>query len=315
MSGIKLTGTGSYLPVNRFDNCSKIFKTLETSDEWIVSHTGIKYRHIANAQETTEYMAIEAARSALDSADIVPKDVDLIVVATTTNSGVFPACAVYVQNSLGCTCPAFDVQAVCAGFIFAVSLVVAYINAGIFKNVLVIGSERMSSIIDWNDRTTCVLFGDGAGAVLFQCTKSIDSNFFLDIHSDGALSDILYTPIKNNFVGKLAMNGGAVFRHAVEKLSSSLLDVLDNANKKIEDVDWFVPHQANVRIIDSVRNRVKLPLEKCIVTVAEHANTSAASIPLALDYANKANFFHRGDTIACSAIGGGLSWGSLLFEW
>lgn len=313
MSEIRFVATGSYLPEKSLNN--DYFKYLDTSDEWIVQHTGIKKRHIANKEEKTCYMGYMAAKQAIENASINPVEIDLIIVATTTNDVIFPSCAVSIQQMLGCNCPAFDVQAVCAGFIFGISAAIGYLHSGFCKTILIVGSERMSDIVDWQDRKTCVLFGDGAGAVILKKDRLIKKNLYLDICSDGRYSDILYTSIDSGVIGKLSMNGKSVFRHAVEKISSSVLNILNKASMGIDDIGWFVPHQANIRIIDSVAERINLSKEKCIITVDEHANTSAASIPLALDCANKKNLLKKGDIIVCSAIGGGLCWGTLLFEW
>lgn len=309
----KIISTGSYLPQKSVDN--SYFSYLDTSNEWIVQHTGIKQRYIASAQETTCYMAYEAAHRAISAVGISCREIDLIIVATTTNDNIFPSCAASVQKMLGCVCPAFDVQAVCAGFVFAVATAFSYIKSGMYQNVMVIGVEKMSSIVDWQDRKTCVLFGDGAGAVIMQKTDDTTAINAFELNTDGSYADILYTPIQDGIMGKLAMNGQAVFRHAVDKLSLSFQNVLKKANKSLEDVSWFVPHQANLRIMDAVLDRISLPTTKCVATVSMHANTSAASVPLALDYANKNKMFNTGDLVVCSAIGAGLCWGSILFTW
>ena len=321
---ILLTGIGSYLPRKTISN-NELVKNLDTSDEWITKRTGIKFRHFVENDELTSDMGTNAAKLAILDADLKPNDIDLIIVATTTPDNTFPSTASKIQKNLGCKAISFDIQAVCAGFIYAISVGASMLKDSYGNKCLVIGSDSMSKIIDWKDRSTAVLFGDGAGAVILE--KGIMKNKFVNydqwgilatkIFTEGKHYDLLSTDggvSKNKSIGFLRMNGKEVFKHAVEKLSSSLLMCLDECNMNINDIDWFIPHQANQRIINAVSNKVKIPHDKIISTISIHGNTSAASIPLALDNAIKKGNIKNGDILALQAIGGGLSWGSIILK-
>jgi 3-oxoacyl-[acyl-carrier-protein] synthase-3 len=307
----RIIGTGSYLPPKIVTNAD-LEKTLDTSDEWITSRTGIKQRHIVHNQSTTDLATI-AANNALESAGISASDLDLIIVATTTPDKIFPAVATMVQHNIGANCPGFDLQAVCAGFIFALTTAEAYIKNGM-NNILVIGSETMSNIIDWNDRNTAVLFGDGAGAVVLGSdanTGILHSQIF----SDGSyLSSLQTTNTKINEQGFIAMAGNEVFKIAVNNLSNLAVRTLEETGLTGDDIDFMVPHQANIRIISAVAKKIKVPMERVILTVQKHGNTSAASIPLALDEGVKSGKIHKGHKLLFEGIGGGFSWGSVLVE-
>jgi 3-oxoacyl-[acyl-carrier-protein] synthase-3 len=307
----RIIGTGSYLPPKVVTNAD-LEKTLDTSDEWITSRTGIKQRHIAHNQSTTDLATI-AANNALESAGISASDLDLIIVATTTPDKIFPAVATMVQHNIGANCPGFDLQAVCAGFIFALTTAEAYIKNGM-NNILVIGSETMSNIIDWSDRNTAVLFGDGAGAVVLGSdanTGILHSQIF----SDGSyLSSLQTTNTKINEQGFIAMAGNEVFKIAVNNLSNLAVRTLEEMSLTGDDIDFMVPHQANIRIISAVAKKIKVPMERVILTVQKHGNTSAASIPLALDEGVKSGKIHKGHKLLFEGIGGGFSWGSVLVE-
>ena len=320
----KLTGCGSYLPKNVVTNAD-LAKKVDTSDEWIFSRTGIKQRHYAAVGENTSDLALIAAERALLHAGVNGRDVDLIVVGTTTPDRTFPATAVRIQKNLGCDHgAAFDVQAVCSGFIYALSIVDSMLKAGQFKTALVIGADTLSRLLNWEDRTTCVLFGDGAGAVVVQAFE-VDTNSFHDggilsthIHSDGSMEDLLYCdggPSTTQTTGYITMSGKEVFRHAVTNLASVVTEALAANNLKDIDIDWLVPHQANKRIIDSTVKKLNMPKEKVVLTVHDHANTSAASIPLALDRAVHDGRIKRGDLLLMEAMGGGLTWGAALARW
>ncbi len=320
MSNILITGVGSYLPNNVISN-NELPENLNTSDEWIKKRTGIRQRHLVSNGELTSSMAIVAANKAIQNANIDNKEIDLIIVATTTPDQTFPATAVKVQSELNINlCPAFDIQAVCAGFIYALNIGSSLLKTSDFRKALVIGSESFSKILDWSDRSTSVLFGDGAGAVILEKSYEFSEWGILssNLYSSGKFSDILYTdggPSLNSKVGKVRMIGKEVFKHAVEKLSSSLLKAINDANLKIQDIDYLVPHQANLRIIESLSKKLDMPIEKIINTVDLHANTSAASIPLALNSALESKIIKNGDIIALSAIGGGLSWGAAVIKY
>lgn len=295
---------------------------VETSDEWIVERTGIRNRYIAGEGETTSTLATEAARKALQSAGIDASRVDLIVLATATPDQTFPATATIVQDKLGCNGGiAFDVAAVCSGFLYALATADSMIRTGMSKCALVIGAETFSRILDWEDRTTCVLFGDGAGAVVLEALEVDESDpvapgvIATRLHADGAHNEMLFVdggPSTTGTVGKLRMKGREVFRHAVTNLASVLVEVLEAAGKKSEDIDWVVPHQANLRILDATARKLGLPKEKVIVTVAQHANTSAASVPLAYDAAVQDGRIKPGDLVMFEAMGGGFTWGACL---
>tara|TARA_R110002012_G_scaffold199129_4_gene368161 strand:+ start:60008 stop:60985 length:978 start_codon:yes stop_codon:yes gene_type:complete len=313
-----VTGVGSYLPETVVTNAD-LSKFVDTSDEWIVERTGIRQRHQAREDQPTSDLAVEAARHALADAGRTPADVDLIIVATTTPDMTFPATASIVQRKLGVpVCPAFDVQAVCSGFVYALSVADGFVARGLARCALVIGAEEMTRLMDWTDRTTCVLFGDGAGAVVVepregQGTKADQGLLGFALRCDGTKTDLLYVdggPSTTGAVGHLRMAGNQVFRHAVVNIAEAITAAARAANIEIADVDWFVPHQANQRIIKGVGDRLGLDENKVISTVAMHANTSAASIPLALDAAIRDGRIKRGDLIVLEAMGGGLTWGA-----
>jgi len=320
----KLIGCGSYLPENVVTNAD-LAKKIDTSDEWIFSRTGIKQRHYAAVGENTSDLALNAAERALSHAGITGRDVDLIVVGTTTPDRTFPATAVRVQKKLGCVKgAAFDVQAVCSGFIFALSIVDSMLKTGQFKTALVIGADTLSRLLNWEDRTTAVLFGDGAGAVVVQAvevdtsSRNEDGILSTHIHSDGNLENILYCdggPSTTQTAGFITMAGKEVFRHAVTNLASVVIEALAANNLKGSDIDWLVPHQANKRIIDSTVKKLNMPKDKVVLTVQDHANTSAASIPLALDHAVCEGRIQQGDLLLMEAMGGGLTWGAALARW
>ena len=308
----RIVGTGSYLPpkiVTNFD----LEKTLDTSDEWITARTGIKERRIVTDENTCD-LALEASLNALSMSEIKPKDIDLIILSTTTPDKIFPATATMLQDRLEASCPAFDLQAVCAGFVFALSTAQQYIENGSAKNILVVGSETMSKIVDWNDRSTAILFADGAGAVVL----SADSRTGIKhskIYSDGSYLSSLH--VNNNGIdesGTIQMEGNEVFKIAVNRLSDLAEETLKDCNMTSENLNWMVPHQANIRIIKSVAKRINLPMEKVIQTLDKHGNTSAASIPLALDVGVRDGRIKKGDTLLFEGIGGGFSWGSILAE-
>ncbi len=316
-------GYGSYLPERIVTN-EELARRVDTSDEWIRKRTGIYERRIAADGEKTSDLAINAAQVALKAAGIGPNDIDLIVLATTTPDETFPATATRVQDALGMTKgAAFDVQAVCTGFIYALNVADNFIRLGQANTVLVIGAETFSRILDWEDRTTCVLFGDGAGAIVLQCLEQDEGREMRGIlsnhlHSDGRYKDCLYVdggPSSSEFVGKLRMKGSEVFRHAVTNMVSVLEEALDSNNLSAEDIDWLVPHQANKRILDRTAQKLKLSPEKVVITVDRHANTSAASIPLALSEALADGRIQEGDIVVMEAMGGGFTWGASLIRW
>lgn len=315
----KITATGSYLPQKFLTNLD-LEKIVETSDDWIVERTGIKKRHIAAEGELTSDIAFEAVKNLLKNSSVKAEEIEMIVVATTTPDLTFPATATTLQAKLGAkNAFAFDIQAVCSGFVFALNCADNFIKSGQVKNALVVGADVLSRIVDWKDRNTCVLFGDGAGAVLLEATNQNDEGILsCDLHSDGNLNSILKTSggvTFNQKAGFIEMAGKEVFKHAVEKMSKSVLSALEKANLKISDIDLLIPHQANLRILNAVANRLELPEEKVIITVPDHANTSAASIPLALDHANKNGKIKKGDVLVLEALGGGLTWGSIVLKW
>ena len=319
----RITGTGSYLPPQRLTNAD-LAKRLAatgvvTSDEWIVERTGIHARHFASPDVTCSDLALEAAKNALQAADLQPADIDLIIVATSTPDMVFPSAACILQNKLGITgCPAFDIQAVCSGFVYALSVADAMIKVGSASKALVIGAEVFSRILDFSDRTTCVLFGDGAGAVVLEASDT-PGILASDLHADGRYAGILCVP-GNVSGGKvmgdalLKMDGQAVFKLAVGVLESAARAALAKANLTDADIDWLIPHQANIRIMQSTAKKLKLPLEKLIVTVDQHGNTSAASIPLALDVSVRSGKIKKGDTLMLEGVGGGFTWGAVLLN-
>jgi len=311
-----ITGTGSALPARRVSN-AELAETVETSDEWIVERTGIRFRHIAGPDETTATLAADAARAALAAADLAAQDIDLIVLATATPDQTFPSSATKVQAMLCIDdCVAFDVAAVCSGFLYAVQVADSMIRAGSAKRALVIGSETFSRILDWEDRATCVLFGDGAGAIVLEAQQS-DARGILAVrlHADGRHNQLLYVdggPSTTGTVGKLRMKGREVFRHAVVNLAAVLTETMAVAGLEPSAIDWLVPHQANARILDATAKKLGLSPDKVVVTVDSHANTSAASVPLALDTAVRDGRIVRGDLIVLEAMGGGFTWGAAV---
>ncbi len=311
-----LVGTGSALPARRVDN-AELAAQVDTSDEWIVERTGIRARYIAAKDETTATLATEAARKALDDAGLTPADVGLIVLATATPDQTFPSSATKVQHLLGIKdAIAFDVHAVCTGFLYALTVADSMLRGGNAKCALVIGSETFSRILDWEDRTTCVLFGDGAGAVVLRAEESETRGILATrLHADGQYGDMLYVDggvSTTGTVGKLRMKGREVFRHAVVNLAAVLGEVLEAAGLTTADVDWVVPHQANARIIDATARKLGLDPARVVMTVDQHANTSAASVPLALDVAVKDGRIKPGDTVVLEAMGGGFTWGAAV---
>ena len=314
-------GVGHYLPERVVEN-EEFVSIVDTSDEWIRSRSGIERRHFAAEGETTSDMAAKAARAALDMAGMDASDVDAIVLATSTADLTFPSAATMVQAKLGTGGFAFDIQAVCAGFVFALSNANALIVSGQAKRVLVIGAETFSRILDMTDRTTCVLFGDGAGALLLEAEDGTGEQtdrgvLATDLNSDGRFRDILYVDggISTQTTGHLRMQGKEVFRHAVEKLAATARESLEKVGMTGDDVDWIVPHQANLRIIKGTASRMSVPMERVIVTVQDHGNTSAASIPLALSVGHARGQIQKGQVLVMEAIGGGLAWGSVVLRW
>lgn len=323
MRRTRLIGTGAYLPANVVSN-DELAKTVNTSDQWIVERTGIRQRHIAADGEMTSDLAVEAAGRALKEAGLEAATLDLIVVATTTPDHTFPACAAAVQRKIGAhQAAAFDVQAVCSGFVYALAVVDNFIKAGQAKTALVIGAETFSRLLDWTDRSTCVLFGDGAGAVVLRAdegTGTVLDRGILATHlgSDGRHYDALYVdggPSATGTTGHVRMNGREVFRHAVTALVGATEKVLETTGIGTDDIDWLVPHQANLRILQAVAQRLNIGQERVLITVDHHANTSAASIPLALAEASSAGRFTRDQLLVMNAMGGGFSWGAALVRW
>ncbi len=319
-----ILGTGSALPARRVTN-AELAETVDTSDEWITERTGIKARYIAAPEETTGTLAIGAARAALAAADLKGADVDLIVLATATPDHTFPATATKVQAAIGMTGGmAFDVAAVCSGFLYALSVADSMLRTGMARKALVIGAETFSRILDWEDRGTCVLFGDGAGAVVLGVETSSAQDtaprgiLTTELHADGRHHDLLYVdggPSTTGTVGKVRMKGREVFRHAVVNLAEVMEQVLQRVGMTSADVDWVVPHQANARILDATARKLNLSPEKVVVTVDQHANTSAASVPLALDTAVRDGRIKRGDLLVLEAMGGGLTWGAAVVRY
>jgi 3-oxoacyl-[acyl-carrier-protein] synthase-3 len=315
-------GAGHYLPARVVEN-AEFEATLDTSDAWIRARTGIERRHFAAPEETTSTLATRAAEATLADAGVRPADVDALILATSTADLTFPSAATMVQQALGMTGGfAFDVQAVCAGFVYGLANAQALIASGQARRVLVIGAETFSRILDMTDRGTCVLFGDGAGAVLLEAAEGrggpADRGILAtDLHSDGRYRDILYVDggVSTGSTGVLRMHGKEVFRHAVEKLAETAHAALDRAGLGPQDVDWIVPHQANLRIIKATAQRMGLPMEKVILTVQDHGNTSAASIPLALSVGKADGRIREGDVVVTEAIGGGLAWGAVVLRW
>jgi 3-oxoacyl-[acyl-carrier-protein] synthase-3 len=317
----RITGTGSYLPKRRLSNQEMVNRLaqdgIETSHEWIVERTGIEARYFAADEEKTSDLAYFAATKAIEAAQIRAEQIDLIIVATTTPDMVFPSTAALLQHKLGISgCPAFDIQAVCSGFVYALSVADAMVRSGSYRCALVVGAEIFSRILDFQDRTTCVLFGDGAGAVIVQASES-PGILASDLHADGQYAAILNVPgqIQGNAItGKalLTMDGQAVFKLAVGVLEQAAHAVLEKAGKVATDVNWLIPHQANIRIMHGTARKLKIPLDKMIVTVQEHGNTSAASIPLALDVGVRSGKIQKEDLLMLEGVGGGFTWGALL---
>lgn len=315
----KILGTGSYLPQNRVSN-DDLAQRIDTSDEWITTRTGIKARHIASDNEKTSDLATAAARQAMEAAAISADEIDLIIVATTTPDMQFPSTATMVQQKLGISgCPAFDVQAVCAGFMYALATANAYIQSGMATKALVIGADIFSRILNWEDRGTCVLFGDGAGAVVLGASDDVGI-ISSRLHADGHYLDLLKVPaqmIDGQICGSpfVEMDGQGVFKFAVKQLAAVAQEVLEMADYTADQVDWMIPHQANRRIIESTAKHLGLSMDKVILTVAEHANTSAASIPLALDAGVRDGRIQRGQILLLEGIGGGFAWGAVLIQY
>ena len=311
-------GVGSALPQRRVSN-DELAQTVDTTDAWIVERTGIRSRYLAGDGETTASLATDAARKALDHAGVAATDIDLIILATATPDQTFPSSATKVQAELGIDdCIAFDVHAVCTGFLYALSVADSMLRSGGAKKALVIGAETFSRILDWDDRGTCVLFGDGAGALVLSAEETDGGILATRLHADGRHNDLLFVdggPSTTGTVGKLRMKGREVFRHAVVNLAAVLNEVLTAANLTAADVDWVVPHQANARILDATARKLGLPPEKVVVTVDEHANTSAASVPLAFDTAVKDGRIKRGDIVVLEAMGGGFTWGAAALRY
>jgi len=319
----RITGTGSMLPPHRVSNAELAAQLatrgLETSDEWIVERTGIRARRFAEATVNASDLGVDAARHALEAAGRSAEDVDLIIVATSTPDMVFPSTATIIQRKLGVQgCPAFDLQAVCSGFVYGLSVADAMIRSGSATCALVIGSEVFSRILDFNDRTTCVLFGDGAGAVVLEASSE-PGILATKLHADGQYMEILCTPgtvSGGQVLGNplLKMDGQAVFKLAVKVLDEVAREVLEAAGRSAEDIDWLIPHQANIRIMQGTARKLKLPADRLVVTVDEHGNTSAASIPLALDHAVRTGKIQRGQTLMLEGVGGGFTWGAVLLD-
>ena len=315
----RIAGTGSYLPEKVLSN-HDLEQMVETNDQWIQDRTGIKKRHIVADDETTTDLAFNAAQKSIEAAGIKNADIDLIIIATTTPTRIFPSTASLVQEKLGINgCPAFDIQAVCTGFVYALTVADKFIKSGSVKNALIIGAESLSRIVDWTDRNTCVLFGDGAGAVVLQASEETGI-LSTHIHSDGQYNALLSVPTGTGSVENadakpfIEMQGNDVFKIAVKTLSSIADETLAANNMAKSDIDWLIPHQANIRIIKATAKKLSLPMDRVVVTVDEHGNTSAASIPLALDTAVRDGRIQRGETLLLEAFGGGFTWGSALLN-
>ena len=315
----RIIGTGSYLPERVVTN-DELARTVDTSDEWVRTRTGIRSRHVAAEGQLASDLALPAAQRALQAAGVKPADIDLIIVATTTPDIIFPSTACILQSKLGIAgCPAFDVQAVCSGFVYALTIADLFIRSGQARHVLVVGTEVYSRILDWTDRGTCVLFGDGAGAVIVAASDK-PGILASKLHADGSHKDMLCVPGSVNG-GKVwgspfvHMDGGSVFKFAVRVFEEGANEVLDAAGLTVADLDWFIPHQANIRIMEATAKKLGLPKEKLIATVHHHGNTSAASIPLALDEAVKDGRILPGQTLLLEGVGGGFTWGAVLLRW
>ena len=322
----RITGTGSYLPKKVLTNAD-LEKMVDTDDDWIVTRTGIRQRHIAADDEATSDLAFHAATEALDAAGVAAEEIDLIIVATTTPDYPFPSTAALLQARLGAVkAAAFDVQAVCTGFVYALATADQFIRSGMYRKILVVGAEVLSRLLDWNDRTTCILFGDGAGAVVLEADESERGIVSSHLHSDGSQYDLLYVPgggskeplsreLLDSGRQYIRMKGNEVFRVAVNALESTVLEALEANNLKAEDIDLLVPHQANIRIINATGKKLGLSGDKVMITVDRHGNTSSASIPLALCQAVKENRVEDGSLVLLEAFGGGFTWGSILLRW
>lgn len=313
----RIAGSGHYLPKKILTNYD-LEKIVETSHDWIVQRTGIHQRHIAEENEKTSDMAIAAAREALENANLKPEDIDGVIVATATADRAFPSVGVAVQNALSIqNGPAFDVAAACSGFVYALSTGDALIKAGQAKRLLIIGAEKFSSLLDWNDRRTCVLFGDGAGAIVLEAHEGQGTNddqglLISHLHANGQYQDMLYVDAESGFIN---MDGQEVFKFAVNSMSKIVSDTLESVGLEASDIDWLIPHQANVRILEATARKLKMPSEKVVITVNKHGNTSAASIPLALYTAISENKLKRGELLLFEALGGGFTWGSALMRY
>jgi 3-oxoacyl-[acyl-carrier-protein] synthase-3 len=314
----RISGVGSYLPNHIISNF-EFEKRLDTNDEWIRSRTGIEQRHIAYDHEHTSDLAFEASKQAILDAGIQPSSLDLIIVCTTTADNAFPSAATKLQGYLGLkNIPSFDIQAACAGFVYGLNVADNLMRSGKYNNILLVGADKMSSLLNWNDRSTSILFGDGAGAIIMQSGNTNSGVIDSQIYSEGSGYDILYTDEligTESLGGKILMKGQILFKHAVEKMSSSIEEILAKNCLSIEDIDYFIPHQANIRIIDNMVQRLNFNPNKVVKTVAKHANCSAASIPLALCDLKSSGKLQQGDIILFSAIGAGLTWGSAIIRW
>lgn len=313
----RIIGTGSYLPPHVLTN-AELEKMVDTTDEWIMQRVGIRERHLIKDDDTTASMAIKASKSAIEAAGVDPNDIGMVIVGTASPDNLFPGVACLIQQALGIDndSPAFDINTACAGFVYALSIADQYVKTGAIKKVLVVGVESLSPFVDWTDRGTCVLFGDGAGAVVVEASDEpgvIVSN----LHAAGRYADLLYSknPIFKNEDYHIQMDGREVFKVAVTKLDEIVDQTLEKAGMQKSDIDWLIPHQANARIIQAVAKRLNLPMDRVVLTIEEHGNTSAASVPLALDVAVRRNQIKRGDVLMLEAFGGGLSWGSVLVKY
>lgn len=315
----KISGTGSYLPEKILTN-AELEKMVDTTDEWIMQRVGIRERHvIGDSGDTTVSMAEQAARAALESANLKPNDIDFMVVGTASSDNTFPGVGCMLQQRIGIDndCPAFDINAACAGFVYALSIADQYIKSGAAKHALVVGVDSLSPFVDWEDRGTCVLFGDGAGALVLSASDE-PGVFATNLHSAGRYADLLYARNKlwnSNESHYIKMDGREVFKVAVTKLDEIVDETLEKAGMQKSDIDWLIPHQANARIIQAVAKRLNLPMERVVLTIEEHGNTSAASVPLALDAAVKRDQIKRGDVLMLEAFGGGLTWGAALVKY
>lgn len=317
----KVVGTGGYVPGNPVSNHDLVARGIETSDEWMVGRTGIRFRHFAEAGQTTSQLATEAARKALQAAGLNAADIDLLIVATTTPDAIFPSTACLVANALGVPAgaPAFDVQAVCSGFVYALTIADKFIRSGSHRRAMVIGAETLSNILNWEDRGTCVLFGDGAGAMILAADEQ-PGVLATALHADGAQTAVLSAQARwsnGQILGSpfISMDGQAVFKLAVRALEEVALEALNAAELKTTELDWFIPHQANIRIIQAVAKRLDMNMERVVVTVDRHGNTSAASVPLAMDVAVRDGRIRPGQHVLLQGVGGGFTWGSVLLRY